>query len=170
MIFTTTAIPGVVIIDLDRHTDERGFFARSWCAHEFQAAGLPGQFAQCNVSWNARRHTLRGMHWQEAPHSEAKLVRCTGGALFDVAIDLRVESPTYLDHFAVELNASNHRAVFISSGLAHGFITLADETEVLYQMDIPYVEGVARGVRWDDPAFGIDWPAFPEVISDRDSS
>jgi dTDP-4-dehydrorhamnose 3,5-epimerase len=168
MIFTATAIPGLVVVDLDLHTDERGFFARSWCAQEFQAAGLPDQFAQSNVSWNRGRHTLRGMHWQAAPHGEAKFVRCTSGALFDVAIDLRVESPTYLDHFSVELTSSNRTAVFIPSGLAHGFLTLADETEVLYQMDVPYVEGVARGARWDDPQFSIEWPAVPAVISDRD--
>jgi dTDP-4-dehydrorhamnose 3,5-epimerase len=169
MIFKSTAIPGLVVVELDRHDDERGFFARSWCAEEFRRAGLPDQLAQCNVSWNRGRHTLRGMHWQAAPHGEAKFVRCTSGALFDVAIDLRVESPTYLRHFSTELNSINRSAVFIPSGLAHGFLTLADETEVLYQMDVPYVDGLTRGARWDDPAFGIDWPATPAVISDRDS-
>jgi dTDP-4-dehydrorhamnose 3,5-epimerase len=170
MNFETTPIPGLVIIDLDRHTDDRGFFARTWCAREFAAAGLPDRLAQCSVSWNASRHTLRGMHWQAAPHGEAKLVRCTSGALLDVAVDLRPDSPTCLDHFAVELSASNRRAVFIPSGLAHGFLTLADDTEVLYQMDTFYVAGADRGARWDDPAFAIDWPVVPAVISDRDST
>jgi dTDP-4-dehydrorhamnose 3,5-epimerase len=168
MIFHETAIPYLVVVDLERHTDERGFFARSWCSEEFRKAGLPDHFAQCNVSWNTCRHTLRGMHWQAAPHGEAKFVRCTSGALFDVAIDLRVQSPTYLQHFAIELSSTNRRAVFIPSGLAHGFLTLVDETEVLYHMDVPFVEGVSRGARWDDPAFAIEWPALPSVISDRD--
>jgi dTDP-4-dehydrorhamnose 3,5-epimerase len=168
MIFEATRIPGLVIVDLERHTDDRGFFARSWCAQEFAAAGLPDRLVQCSVSWNTSRHTLRGMHWQAAPHGEAKLVRCTGGALLDVVVDVRPGSPTYLDHFAVELSSTNRRAMFIPSGLAHGFLTLADETEVLYQMDAFYVAEASQGARWDDPAFAIDWPAVPAVISDRD--
>ena len=170
MIFEATPIPGLVIVDLDMHTDERGFFARSWCAREFADAGLPDGLAQCSISWNKSRHTLRGMHWQAAPHGEGKLVRCTGGALLDVVVDLRAESPTYLDHFSAELTSSNRSALFIPAGLAHGFLTLADETEVLYQMDTPYVAEASRGVRWDDPAFAIDWPAVPAVISERDST
>jgi dTDP-4-dehydrorhamnose 3,5-epimerase len=168
MIFEPTRIAGLVVVDLERHVDERGFFARTWCAEECAAAGLPDRLAQCSVSWNRSRHTLRGLHWQAAPYPEAKLVRCTLGRILDVVIDLRSESRTYLDHFAVELSSGNGRAVFVPSGLAHGFLTLADETEVLYQMDASYVAEAARGVRWDDPAFAIDWPAAPAVISDRD--
>jgi dTDP-4-dehydrorhamnose 3,5-epimerase len=170
MIFGATPIPGLLTVDLDRNDDERGFFARTWCAQEFAAVGLPDQLMQCSISWNANRHTLRGLHWQAAPHGEAKLVRCTAGALVDVAVDLRPDSRTYLNHFAVELNSDNRKALFIPSGLAHGFLTLADETEVLYQMDTPYVADAARGARWDDPQFAIDWPAMPAVISERDST
>jgi dTDP-4-dehydrorhamnose 3,5-epimerase len=168
VIFEPTAIAGVVLVDVDRHDDERGFFARSWCAREFAAAGLPDQLVQCSVSWNVRRHTLRGMHWQAAPHAEGKLVRCTRGALLDVVVDLRPDSSSYLRHVAVELDSCNRRAIFIPPGFAHGFLTLADSTEVLYQMDTFFVPEAARGARWDDPAFGIDWPAEPAVISQRD--
>jgi dTDP-4-dehydrorhamnose 3,5-epimerase len=157
-----------MIVDLERHVDERGFFARTWCAEEFAAAGLPSVAVQCSVSWNDRRHTLRGMHWQASPHGEAKLVRCTRGAILDVIVDLRHDSPTYLRHLAVELDEDDRRSLFIPAGMAHGFLTLADGTEVHYQMDTPYVPGAGRGARWDDRAFGIDWPAAPEVISERD--
>jgi dTDP-4-dehydrorhamnose 3,5-epimerase len=170
VILTPTAIPGAVIVDLERHADERGFFARSWCAREFEAAGLPAGLVQCNVSWNARRHTLRGMHWQAAPHEEAKLVRCTRGAILDVVVDLRPGSPSYLRHEAVQLDEENRRALLIPPGAAHGFLTLADATEVFYQMSAFYTPGAARGARWDDPAFGIRWPAPPAIISERDRS
>jgi dTDP-4-dehydrorhamnose 3,5-epimerase len=170
MIFEATPISGLVLVDLDKRADERGFFARTWCAQEFAAAGLADGLAQCSVSWNASRHTLRGMHWQAMPHGESKLVRCTAGALHDVAVDLRPESRTYLDHFAVELSSSNRTALFIPSGFAHGFLTLADESEAFYQMDTPYIAEAARGARWDDPAFAIVWPAVPAVISAQDSS
>jgi dTDP-4-dehydrorhamnose 3,5-epimerase len=166
--FTPTAIPGVVLVDVERVVDERGFFARTWCADEFAAAGLPSRLVQTSVSWNQHRLTLRGMHWQAAPHGEGKLVRCSRGALLDVVVDLRPDSPTYLDHLMVELDQDSRRAVFIPSGLAHGFLTLADRTEVLYQMDTPHVPAAARGARWDDPAFAIRWPAPPAVISERD--
>jgi dTDP-4-dehydrorhamnose 3,5-epimerase len=168
MRFESTIIPGVVVVDLERHVDERGFFARSWCADEFAAAGLPSDLVQCSISWNERRHTLRGMHWQAAPHGEGKLVRCTRGAIHDVVVDLRPESAAFLENIAIELDEDNRRALFVPAGVAHGFLTLADRTEVTYQMDTPYVPAAARGARWDDAAFGIEWPAPPAVISDRD--
>jgi dTDP-4-dehydrorhamnose 3,5-epimerase len=158
----------VVVVEPERHTDERGFFARTWCADEFAAAGLPDWFVQTSVSWNEHRHTLRGMHWQAEPHGEGKLVRCTRGAILDVGVDMRSDSPTYLRHVAVRLDEENRRALFLAPGLAHGFLTLEADTEVLYQMDTPYVPEAARGARWDDPAFAIAWPAAPEVISERD--
>src|SRR5207249_4030180 len=140
--------------------------ARTWCADEFAGAGLPEQFVQSSVSWNEHRHTLRGMHWQAEPHAEGKLVRCTRGAVLDVTVDLRPDSPTYLRHVAVRLDEDNRRSLFLAPGLAHGFLTLEPRTEVLYQMDIRYVPEAARGARWDDPAFAIEWPALPEVISE----
>jgi dTDP-4-dehydrorhamnose 3,5-epimerase len=170
MRFEPTPVAGAVVIEVDRHVDERGFFARTWCADEFLAAGLPDHFVQSSVSWNEHRHTLRGMHWQAGPDGEGKLVRCTRGAILDVAVDLRSESPTYLQHVAVRLDEENRRALYLAPGLAHGFLTLAAGSEVLYQMDTPYVPEAARGARWDDPAFAIAWPATPEIISDRDRS
>jgi dTDP-4-dehydrorhamnose 3,5-epimerase len=168
--FEPTAVAGVVVVEPERHADDRGFFARTWCADEFAAAGLPDRFVQTSVSWNEHRHTLRGMHWQAEPHGEGKLVRCTRGAILDVAVDMRPESPTYLRHVAVRLDEENRRAMFLAPGLAHGFLTLDAGTEVLYQMDTPYVPEAARGARWDDPAFAIAWPAAPAVISERDRS
>jgi dTDP-4-dehydrorhamnose 3,5-epimerase len=170
VIFEPAGLPGLVVVSPDRHADDRGFFARTWCGREFAAAGLPSTLAQCSVSWNERRHTLRGMHWEAPPERESKLVRCTRGAIFDVVVDLRPESPSYLSHIGLRLGADDHRAVFIPPGLAHGFLTLTDGTEVLYQMDSFYAPGSERGARWDDPAFGIDWPAMPAVISERDRS
>jgi dTDP-4-dehydrorhamnose 3,5-epimerase len=157
-----------MVVDVDRHVDDRGFFARTWCAEEFAAAGLPSVAAQSSVSWNEHRHTMRGMHWQASPYGESKLVRCTRGAIHDVIVDLRPESHTYLRSIAVELDERTRRALFIPAGMAHGFLTLVDGTEVLYQMDVAYRPDAARGARWDDPAFGIEWPAVPTVISDRD--
>jgi dTDP-4-dehydrorhamnose 3,5-epimerase len=168
--FEPTPVAGAVVVELDRHLDDRGFFARAWCADEFAAAGLPDRFVQTSMSWNEHRHTMRGMHWQAEPHGEGKLVRCTRGAILDVAVDLRSESPSYLQHIAVRLDEDNRRALFLAPGLAHGFLTLEAGTEVLYQMDTPYVPEAARGARWDDPAFAIAWPAVPEVISERDRS
>jgi dTDP-4-dehydrorhamnose 3,5-epimerase len=168
--FQPTPLADAFVVDVDRHSDERGFFARTWCAEEFAAVGLPDVVAQSSVSWNERRHTLRGMHWQAAPHGEAKLVRCTRGAIHDVIVDLRPESVTYLRHFAIELDESSRRALFIPAGMAHGFLTLVDGTEVLYQMDTPYTPDAAYGARFDDPAFAISWPAPPAVISERDRS
>ncbi len=154
MIFTPTDLAGAVIVDLDRKEDERGFFARSWCQDEFTDHGLNHHLVQCNVSFNKLMGTLRGMHYQTAPHEEAKLVRCTAGAIYDVIIDLRPKSKTYSRHLAVELNADNRRALYIPEGFAHGFMTLNDNTEIFYQMSAFYVAEAQRGVRYDDPAFG----------------
>jgi dTDP-4-dehydrorhamnose 3,5-epimerase len=170
LIFESAGLSGVVMISPDRHEDDRGFFARTWCAREFAAAGLPATLAQCSVSWNKHKSTLRGMHWEDPAQGESKLVRCTRGSIFDVVVDLRPESPSYLEHVAFLLGADNHHALFIPPGLAHGFLTMADGTEVLYQMDTFYAPEAERGARWDDPTFGIDWPAAPAVISERDRS
>jgi dTDP-4-dehydrorhamnose 3,5-epimerase len=168
MVFTETGLSGAVIVDVERHSDERGFFARSWCTREFQERGLNPLVVQCNVSGNTAKGTLRGMHYQLAPHAEVKLVRCTKGAIYDVIIDLREGSPTFLRHVGVELTADNHRALYIPEGFAHGFMTLQDDSEVFYQMSAFYEPSAARGVRWDDPAFGIKWPLPVTVISKRD--
>jgi dTDP-4-dehydrorhamnose 3,5-epimerase len=168
MRFTSTTIAGAFLVDLEPITDERGFFARSFCRREFVAHGLNPELAQCNVSLNRRRGTLRGMHWQAAPHEEAKLVRCTRGMLHDVIVDLRAGSSTYGRHTAVLLSAENRRMLYVPEGCAHGFLTLEDDTEVLYQMSAFYAPESARGVRFDDPAFGIRWPAEVTVISERD--
>jgi dTDP-4-dehydrorhamnose 3,5-epimerase len=170
VIFENTTIDGALLVELERHLDERGFFARTWCADEFGAAGLPVTLVQCSISWNQQRHTLRGMHWQAAPHGEGKLVRVTRGAILDVIVDLRPESSTYLEHVAVVLDQENRRALFVPPGCAHGFLTLSTGTEVLYQMDRAYVPEAARGARWDDPAFAIAWGVQPAVISERDRS
>jgi dTDP-4-dehydrorhamnose 3,5-epimerase len=166
--FEPTSIPGATLVELDCHLDERGFFARSWCALEFASAGLPAAFVQSSVSWNEHRHTLRGMHWQAEPHGEGKLIRCTRGALFDVIVDLRPESATYLRHVGVRLDEENRRALFVPPGVAHGFLTLVPSTEVLYQMDTRYVADASRGARWNDPTFAIRWPSRPAVICERD--
>ncbi|MHB1567567.1 MAG: dTDP-4-dehydrorhamnose 3,5-epimerase [Solirubrobacteraceae bacterium] len=173
MIFETTAISDVLAITPSPIEDERGLFARTFCAEEFERHGLDARVAQCNTSFNPRAGTLRGMHFQQAPHGEAKLVRCTRGAIFDVAVDLRPGSPTYRRWAGAELSQDNRCALFIPEGCAHGFQTLVDDTEVLYLMSTPYVPGAGRGVRWDDPAFGIEWPAPPagtRIMSDRDAS
>jgi len=170
VIFGSTPLPGAAVVDLERREDERGFFARSFCQREFEAQGLETTVAQCNVSFNRRRGTLRGMHWQAAPHGEAKLVRVTRGALWDVIVDLRPESATYCRWFGVELSAENHRALYIPRGFAHGFQTLVDDVEVFYQMSTSYVPDAQRGVRWDDPAFGIEWPILPPFLSERDAT
>lgn len=170
MIFAPTALAGAFLVELERREDERGFFARSFCEREFVAHGLDPAVVQCNVSFNRRRGTLRGMHWQEEPHGEAKLVRVTQGALWDAIIDLRPDSPTYCHWVGVELTAANRRALYIPIGLAHGFQTLTDDVEVFYQMSTSYVPGAQRGVRWDDPAFGIAWPIRPPFLSERDAT
>jgi dTDP-4-dehydrorhamnose 3,5-epimerase len=168
VIFTETPLKGSFVIDLDRKEDERGFFARSWCQKEFETHGLNARLVQCNVSFNKTKGTLRGMHYQVAPHEEAKLVRCTMGSLYDVIVDLRSESPTYMRYFGVVLSAANRRALYIPERFAHGFQTLEDDTEVFYQMSEFYAPECARGFRWDDPAFGIAWPEPVRVISQKD--
>ncbi|MGB8275126.1 MAG: dTDP-4-dehydrorhamnose 3,5-epimerase [Alphaproteobacteria bacterium] len=169
MIFRDIGLPGAVLIDLERHEDERGWFARSWCADEFAAHGLPTRFSQCNVSFNRKRGTLRGLHYQVHPFAEAKLVRCTRGKIFDVIVDLRPASRTHLQWRAVELSADNGRMVFVPEGFAHGFQSLSDDSEVCYQMSRPYAPEAARGVRFDDPAIGIVWPIRRGlVMSERD--
>jgi dTDP-4-dehydrorhamnose 3,5-epimerase len=167
MRFTETPLAGAYVVDVEPHADERGVFARTFCADEFAAHGLDARVAQASISFNRRAGTLRGLHYQAAPHGEAKLIRCTAGAIFDVIVDLRPDSPTYTRHFAVTLTAADRRALYVPVGFAHGFQTLVDGTEVLYQMSHPYT--VTRGVRWNDPAFGIEWPDVPErVMNDRD--
>jgi dTDP-4-dehydrorhamnose 3,5-epimerase len=161
-------IGGAMAVEIEPMRDERGFFARTWCTQEFADAGLPANVVQCSVSWNRAAHTLRGMHWQAEPHGETKLVRCTRGAIHDVLVDHRPDSPTYLQHEGIELTAENRRAVVVPVGVAHGFLTLEPDTEVYYQMDTFFVPDASRGARWNDPAFGIDWPAEPAVISERD--
>jgi len=170
MIFLETELSGAFLITLERLTDERGFFARAWCQGEFVTHGLNPQLVQCNVSFNKKKGTLRGMHYQVKPYEEAKLVRCTAGAIYDVIIDLRRDSPTFLQHFAVELTAQNHSMLYIPEGFAHGFLTLEDNTEVFYQMSTFYVANAARGARWNDPAFGIQWPITVRIISERDQN
>lgn len=171
MRFLPTPIPGVIVIEPEPRADDRGFFARTWCRDEFAAAGLAAEWAQCNVSFNTKAGTLRGMHWQAAPHEEVKLVRCTAGAAYDVVLDVRRDSPTFGKWVAVELTAANRKAVYIPGGLAHGFQTLLDATELFYHMGSVYVPEAARGVRWDDPAFGIAWPpCASRVIAPRDLS
>jgi dTDP-4-dehydrorhamnose 3,5-epimerase len=168
MIFHRTKLPGLVEIELNLYRDERGFFARSWCEKEFDAEGLNPKLVQCNVSFNERKGTLRGMHYQAAPFPEAKLVRCTRGAIYDVVIDLRPGSPAFKQWVGVELSADNRRMLYISEGCAHGFLTLEEQTEVFYQMSEFYYPELARGVRWDDSAFQIAWPSKVEAISERD--
>ena len=170
MLFTETQLKGAYIITPERIEDERGFFARTWDRHEFEARGLNTNLAQCNISYNARRGTLRGMHYQAAPHAETKLVRCTSGAIYDVIIDLRPGSPTLKQWQATELSAANRCMLYIPPGFAHGFQTLADQSEVFYQMAEFYAPNYARGVRWNDPAFGIVWPEAPQVIAARDQA
>jgi dTDP-4-dehydrorhamnose 3,5-epimerase len=170
LIFTETKLAGAFVIELERHTDERGFFARTFCQQEFEAHGLKAEVAQCNVSFNKRKGTLRGMHYQAAPFAEAKLVRCTAGSIYDVIIDLRPASATFKRHFAVELSAENHRMLYIPEDFAHGFQTLEDDTEVFYQMAQRYSAEHARGVRWNDPAFGIEWPKGERIIIERDQN
>ena len=170
MIFTETEIPGAYVVELQRHQDDRGFFARGWCQTEFKQHGLAHQVAQMNISYNRHKHTLRGFHYQLAPAQEDKLLRCTRGAVHDVLIDLRPDSPTYKRHIELELTAANYRMLQVPKGCANAFLTLEDETEVTYLVSEFYTPGAERGVRWNDPAFGIRWPFPPAVISDKDRS
>jgi len=168
VIFTETKLQGAFILELDKREDDRGFFARSWCQKEFQAHHLNPRIVQCNVSFNRMKGTLRGMHYQTAPLAEAKLVRCTAGALYDVIIDLRPHSPTYKQHVSEVLSAANYKMMYVPEGFAHGFQTLEDDTEIFYQMSEFYSPEYARGVRYNDPAFGINWMIGNPVIVDRD--
>jgi dTDP-4-dehydrorhamnose 3,5-epimerase len=170
VIFLPTSLPGAFIIDIERREDERGFFARTWCRREFAEKGLSAELAQCNTSYNRRRGTLRGMHWQAAPNAEVKLIRCTRGAIWDAIVDLRPDSPTYLNHVGVELSADSRRALYVPEGMAHGFVTLEDDSEVFYQMSEFYEPTAARGARWNDPAFGISWPVTDPVLHPRDAA
>jgi dTDP-4-dehydrorhamnose 3,5-epimerase len=169
MIFKETKLAGAFVLEIERFEDNRGFFALAWSRNEFARRGLESRLAECNVSFTKERGTLRGMHYQEAPHGQAKIVRCTKGSIYDVIIDLRAESPTFKQWVGIELTAGNRAILYVPENFAHGFQTLEDETEVFYQMSSPYVSESGRGVRWNDQAFDIDWPE-PEtvIISDRD--
>jgi dTDP-4-dehydrorhamnose 3,5-epimerase len=168
MKFVETALDRVYVVEIEPAADERGFFARTWSSLELRERGLNPALAECSVSGNRRKGTLRGLHYQRAPHEEAKLVRCTQGAIFDVAVDLRPSSPSFRRWVGVELSAENRRALYVPEGCAHGFQTLMDDTEVLYQISVPYVPAATAGVRWDDPAFGVAWPLPPSVMTERD--
>jgi len=168
MKFLPTKIAGVFEIKPELKEDERGFFARTWCRDEFDAHGLVTHLVQCSISYNTRKGTLRGMHYQAAPFEETKLVRCTKGAIYDVVLDLRLESPTYRQWISALLTGENRSMIYVPKGCAHGFLTLQDNTEVFYQMSQVYDVASARGLRWDDPLFGISWPEKPVVISERD--
>ncbi len=170
MIFIETKLKGAFLIEAKREHDERGFFARTFCQEEFNAHGLNPRLVQCNISFNKKKGTLRGMHYQAAPYEEAKLVRCTMGAIYNVIIDLRAGSPTFKQWLAVELTAENRRLLYVPEGFVHGFQTLEDNTEVFYQMSEFYHPECARGMKWDDPAFGIEWPIPNLILSDRDRS
>lgn len=170
MIFTETELGGAFILDLEQREDDRGFFARSWDENEFRDHGLNPSIVQCNVSFNHHAGTLRGMHFQNAPHAEAKLIRCTLGAILDVIIDLRPDSPTFKRWIGVELTEENRRSLYVPEGFAHGYQTLADRTETFYQVSEFYAPGAEGGVRYDDPAFAIEWPREVTVISPKDAS
>ena len=168
--FSEAPLPGAYRVDLLPSHDVRGFFARTYSAEEFAAQGLGPPLSECSVSYNARKATLRGLHFQAAPHEEHKLVRCTAGAIFDVIVDLRAASSHYCRWFGLELNAENRRALFIPPGFAHGFVTLTDHSEVFYMISVAHAPAHARGVRWNDPAFNIEWPLQPQVIAPRDAN
>jgi len=169
MRFCKTAIDGVVTVELDAAEDERGFFARTYCDEEFARAGVAMQPRQMNVSHNFQALTLRGLHFQEAPHGESKLVQCIRGRVFDVVVDLRPASPSYRKWEGLELAPETRRLLFVPEGCAHGFLTLEDSSDLLYVMGHPFVAHAARGIRWNDPAFGIVWPYAPKIISSRDA-
>jgi len=161
-------LSGAFLIELQLISDERGFFARTWCTEEFERLGLNPKLVQCSISWNARRGTLRGLHYQTEPYAEAKLIRCCSGAIYDVIVDLRPASPTYGKWIAAELTSENRRMLYVPEGFAHGFQTLIDDTEISYQISARYQPDYARGVRWNDPAFGIEWPISHPILSARD--
>ena len=170
MRFSETPLAGAYVIEPERLVDDRGFFARSWCRREFDALGLDGGLVQANLGFNHKRGTLRGMHYQVAPHQEAKLVGCTRGAIWDVIVDLRADSPTHCKWIGVELTQDNHKMLYVPAGCAHGYQTLADDSELTYQTTAFYAPDAARGVRFDDPAFAIAWPLEVRMISERDRS
>jgi len=168
MIFTSASLNGAFIIELQKLEDERGFFARSWCRREFEERGLNSRLVQCSISFNTKKRTLRGMHYQIKPFEEAKVIRCTMGSIYDVIVDLRPGSSTYKQSFGIELSAGNRKMLYVPEGCAHGFITLKDNSEIFYQMSEFYSPDSARGFRWDDSYFNISWPLRPSVISERD--
>jgi dTDP-4-dehydrorhamnose 3,5-epimerase len=171
MVFTETKLQGAFIIEIERLEDERGFFARAWCEKELAAHGLNVHWVQANIAFSKQKGTLRGLHYQIAPYEEAKLMRCIRGAMYDVIVDLRPEFPTYLQWLGVELTADNHKALYVPEGCAHGYQTLVNDTETFYPVSQFYSPGFERGVRWDDPAFGIEWPETDEcIISAKDKS
>ena len=171
MQFTELPIVGAYVIDLEPHLDERGFFGRTFCRREFESHGLSSTIAQCSTSFNLRRGTIRGLHYQAAPHEEVKVVRCTAGGIYDVIVDLRAASPTFGTWYGASLTADNHRMIYIPPGVAHGFQTTENNSEIFYQISTDYVPDAARGIRWDDPHLAIDWP-YPEdrIISQRDAA
>lgn len=170
MIFTETNLKDVLVVDLEKREDERGFFARTWCKREFQDKGLKPSWVQANTAYSRFKRTLRGMHFQIAPHQEIKLVRCIQGRIFDVAVDLRPASETFLRWTGIELSSGNHRMFYVPEGFAHGYLTLSDDVEILYMVSAAYSPEAERGVRWNDPAFGIKWPEQPRIISEKDNS
>ena len=169
MNFTETELTGAFVIDIEPHRDDRGYFARVWCAREFEEHGLNTGLVQCNVAYNTRKGILRGMHYQQQPYSEVKLVRCTRGAVYDVIIDMREGSPTHLQWTGVELTAENHRMLYVPEGFAHGYVTLLDDSELFYQVSEFYTPHAEGGVRWNDPLVAIEWPDIGELlISEKD--
>lgn len=170
LIFSETNLPGVFVIEPRLLEDERGFFARTWCRQEFKEHGLDTRLCQCSISFNHRKGTLRGMHYQSVPHAETKLMRCTRGSVYDVALDLRNDSATFGLYFAVTLSAENRKMLYVPEGVAHGFQTLEDNSEIFYQISEFYAPEATRGVRWNDPAFHIEWPADERLISPRDQN
>ena len=168
MIFTPTKLHGLYIVDLEKREDARGYFARAWCATEFADHKLPS-FVQTNMSMCRQRGTVRGLHYQAAPHGEAKYMRCIRGAIFDVSVDVRKDSPTYGQWFGVELTADNRRAVFVPEGVAHGYQALTDDAEVIYSASCVYTPAAERGVRWNDPAFNVEWPIREGIVSEKDA-
>lgn len=170
MKFIETKLPGAHIVELNRISDERGFFARSFCKEEFEQHGMISEVVQANLSWNERKGTLRGMHYQHDPYQETKFIRCTRGSIYDVIIDLRKHSPSYGEWLGVELTADNRSALYVPRDFAHGFITLEDKTEVSYLVSQSYQPGSEGGIRWDDPQFNIRWPISPTCISDKDAN
>jgi dTDP-4-dehydrorhamnose 3,5-epimerase len=170
MKFIATPLPGAFVIELEHHSDNRGFFARAFCQKEFEAHGLVPNVAQCNFALSAKAGTIRGLHYQAPPATEAKLFRCITGAMYDVIVDMRPESPTYLQHFGIELSAANRRTVYVPDMFAHGYQALKDGTEVLYQVSEFYTPGVEQGLRYDDPSLKIEWPIPATVVSEKDQT